>query len=174
MERDKRHKQMWADRLAAIQSTAATRQADLIAKVEAAERRAEALEIQAKDLRAALESGLQSVPPDVIASYFETDAVRTAHEARDSAYRQRDTAMRAIWRVEQLHHPETSASRKCSCGTTSCAVERAVSRVADSMLRWERNQIDRVKACKRDQLPDEHPDAKKYRKLYADSTDWYD
>jgi hypothetical protein len=119
--------------------------------------RIEAIVQENRDLRRAIQSGVESMPPGAIATYFETDAVREAHEQRDSAYRQRDYAMATLWRINDRHHAVSMSSTKCSCGVGPCDIPRLMADELNSLYKWEAGQVERAKDGRPHHLPVEHP-----------------
>lgn len=90
---------------------------------------------------------------------IESEAVERAEGQRDSAYRSRDYSNAALWLVLDVHHVD-DGDVLCSCGLRSkdCATWVAVEDVAPNIWRWEREQVDRLRAERPHGLPDAHPE----------------
>ena len=87
-----------------------------------------------------------------------------AWEQRDAAYRSRDHAYRALWAVDRLHHEDEARDGYCGCGRHAdrCMVLAAIWPAVDSLIKWEKNQIDRLQRGQPHGLPAEHPEVLKH------------
>ncbi len=87
-----------------------------------------------------------------------------------NAYRTRDRAMDAVWTIEERHH--AAAVEKCSCGQMlrACKEYKGLDFFRADYERWERKQIELMKAGKDHGLPENHPEA---RKLNVPSYQWH-
>ncbi len=135
-----------------------------IASLAALQARVDAGVIEASDLRSALANAIDSIPANVVASYFETDAVRSANGARDSAFRRRDEAMGHLWMIDKRHHAKDTRTTACSCNNSRCDIPRVLEPMLDDLDKWEKSQVARAEQGKINGLPKEHP---KYDRWYA-------
>lgn len=95
--------------------------------------------------------------------FLQSEVVRDAERKRESAFRVRGRAMRAIWHLDELHRG-AGDGKMCECGrpTRECKEFAAVEPVREELYEWERRQIERVKAGKMHELPDRHPEVRKH------------
>lgn len=95
--------------------------------------------------------------------------VREVEDEARNAYRTRNRAMAAIWRMDELHS-ETLAD-KCKCGKPlkGCRDFKELTFFRETYYSWERRQIDLMKQNKRHGLPANHPES---RKRYTDAWSW--
>lgn len=107
-------------------------------------------------LRAALHDGADPA----VDRWLADEAVTMAREKRDSAYRARDFAFRALWQIDRLHHASDKSSDHCSCGKPQrkCQELDAIKSEVDALQRWEVVQIDRLLDGLDHGLPDNHPE----------------
>jgi hypothetical protein len=161
MQKDAEHRVAWENwRDRAIAELSASKAAHAEDK-RLSELKLRAAEIEASDLRRALEEGVAAAAPELIAKYFENEAVMAANRARDSAYRSRDRALGVIWDVDRVHHLQDKNNR-CVCGNPSCNVNRLLVDLLPELYKWEDAQIARARESKPHGLPDHHPDSIKY------------
>jgi len=161
MQKDAEHRAAWEKwREKALAELTASRGAHSH-DMKLAESRLEEAAVQTRDLRHALEEGVAAATPELLAKYFETDAVVAANGARDSAFRTRDRAMGVVWAVDRAHHVDEKTKR-CMCGDSGCNVSKLLEESLPDFDRWENAQIARAKESKPHGLPYHHPDAIKY------------
>lgn len=161
MQKDAEHRTAWERwREKALAELGASRAAHAH-DMRLAESKLESAAIEARDLRHALQEGVAAATPELLAKYFETDAVVSANGARDSAYRARDRALGIIWEVDRAHHVDDKTKR-CACGHSGCNVAKLLEEFLPELDRWESAQITRAKESKPHGLPHNHPDAIKY------------
>jgi len=161
MQKDAEHRAAWEQwREKALAELNASRRAHAD-DMRLAESKLESAAIEARDLRHALQEGVAAATPELLAKYFETDAVVSANGARDSAYRTRDRALGVIWDIDRAHHIDEKTNR-CVCGHTGCNVAKLLEDYLPELDRWEYAQIARAKESKPHGLPHHHPDAIKY------------
>lgn len=113
---------------------------------------AEALKIAGADLADA---------PEHVLKPISTAAISELQDRERKAYRIRDRAMAAVWTIDERHHAVTGD--KCSCGLAlnGCKDYRGLSFFRAEYERWERKQIELMKADKQHGLPSNHPEAQK-------------
>lgn len=94
---------------------------------------------------------------------LETDLVRDAQSKRDSAYRALAYANGALLDIAELHEGSVTTG-KCKCGVPAdrCKELAALRPHEPSLMRWERDQIARMREGKPHGLRRDHPEARKY------------
>jgi hypothetical protein len=140
--------------------------AQIVADLRAA-LRAEKDSLEERDSRLGVMRGLvvthfEDAPIGNLQKWLQDAVVVNAHAARDSAFKRRDKAMRAIWRVDHEHNDDKVAGL-CKCGlkTDRCLVWKALHDQLEDLDRWDREQVARLKAGKEHGLPREHPEVMK-------------
>ncbi len=113
------------------------------------------------DLASASEDALEALRGQAI--FALQDEVRKAYYARNRA-------MDAVWTIDERHH--AVMGEKCSCGLPlrACKEYRGLEFFRDEYQRWERKQIELMKAGKDHGLPANHPEA---LKMNTESRRWH-
>ncbi len=115
---------------------------------------------QIADLQATVRSGVESAPLPAVERWYADEKVGEAQQQRDGAYRSRDHAYRALWRLARLHREDDNRDEHCVCRRTlnGCKEWRAIAGALPALNKWEQNQIDRLRSGQPDGLPDDHPE----------------
>lgn len=118
------------------------------------------LHAQIEDLRAVIRAGVENAPWPTVEHWYQSEQVADATRKRDSAYRSRDRAFRALWFIDQVHHEDAGRANYCACGNRAekCQVLDALEPVRDALYKWENQQIDRLRSDREHGLPHEHPE----------------
>ena len=100
----------------------------------------------------------------LVEKWLNGEAVAEARDRRDAAYRARDRAFRAIWSLDRLHGTSERDENQCACGKrlSKCREAEALQPVVEVLMRWENDQIDRLRRGLPCGLPQEHPEMQKY------------
>jgi hypothetical protein len=110
--------------------------------------------------------GLESVLQDLIRDVAVEDIEGKAR----SAYRHRNRAMAAVWRIDELHHSVgTNGMCQCKKSTRECTEFKALAFFRDSLYEWDQRETVRMNAGQHHGLPKDHPAAKKW---LVDHWDW--
>jgi hypothetical protein len=109
------------------------------------------------DLQAAIRSG--ELNP-AVERWLADEEVQGALDKRDSAYRSRDFAFAALWRIAKLHHPDDHQDGFCACGRNAdrCKELDAVYPELRSLEQWEVDQVERLRDNREHGLPSDHPE----------------
>lgn len=109
------------------------------------------------DLRATIKSG--DLNP-AVERWLADEAVTTAHEQRDIAYRSRNYAFESLWRLSLLHREHDTELALCACGRKSdrCKEFDAMRDSLGSVKHWEETQIRRLHDDLDHGLPSDHPE----------------
>jgi len=96
---------------------------------------------------------------DIDLKAIEAQAVLALQDDLRRAYFSRNRAMNAVWLLDERHHE--GAGDKCSCGKPihACKDFSDLGFFRDDFRRWERKQIEQMKAGKAHGLPENHPEA---------------
>lgn len=116
------------------------------------------------DLQRVIQDGFERTPPPTVENWLINKEVKEAAAQRDSAYRARDRAFRALWAVDQLHHEDEEHRGYCICGkrASHCKELNAIADATEALLTWENRERNRLRNGQPDGLPDNHPDVLKY------------
>ncbi len=164
--RDKDHVALWSSELELAKEQharrLAARQAEFKRINGTHQEQLEAQRVEIEDLRHAVRVGVERSP--AVERWLADEHVRAADEKRDAAYRSRDHAYRALLAADDLHHADEGKPKYCCCGERepACKEMAALKPVAESLRRWEYQQIERLKQGKSDGLPDDHPQVLRY------------
>lgn len=105
---------------------------------------------------------IEGLSPNLV-TLIRTETIHELEGEKDGAYRTRDRAMGAIWRAMERHHERIDG--KCACGkmASGCPDLDAIAFFRDPFDRWEKRQIELMKAGKFHGLPRDHSEATKYQ-----------
>ena len=158
-QRDIDHLNLWRSELALAAQGHAEAIAQLKAAVAEREEELRSLRLQLVDARHAIETELRARPMASLQGWWDSIQIGEANDARDRSYRSRDHALRALWRLDKLHH-DGSTPNHCSCGKTTgkCSEWKVIEDDREFLYRWESKQIERLQADQDHGLPDEHPE----------------
>lgn len=104
--------------------------------------------------------GLANASEDALKA-IQAQALIAQQDDVRRAFRARDRAMDAVWTIDERHH--AVVGEKCACGLAlhACKEYRELDFFRDEYQRWERKQIELMKAGKDHGLPENHPEARK-------------
>lgn len=158
--RDRDHLALWQSELTIAKDGHASVEADRRHLIEERDHELAKRQAEINDLRQVVRVGVENAPLAAVEQWWADEQIRVAHDQRDAAYRSRDHAYRALWAADRLHHEDEQRDRYCICGRqiNQCKELQAVESAADSLLHWERGQIDRFQQGLSHGLPDEHPE----------------
>jgi hypothetical protein len=107
-------------------------------------------------LIATIAADYQQRPLGDVQRLLEQQVVKDAERAQHSAQRQRDRAMGAIFRIDELHH---EVGENCQCGKriTACLEFAALSTIREDFHKWERRQMELMAAGDHHGLRLDHP-----------------
>lgn len=140
--REAQHAEMWAE----DQRDALAAQADQHARVVTR------LEEQARQLQQTLDDR----PERVVVQNLDLQEVRAAQEARDAAFRSRDTAFQALSELRLLHHDTGEGQCRCGKRLDRCDVAAVVDRYP-ALRAWEEKQAEFLRRGLPHLLPNGHP-----------------
>lgn len=128
--------------------------------VEERDQKVADLRAEIEDLRAVIRAGVENAPWPTVEHWYQSEQVTDATRKRDSAYRSRDHAFRALWFIDQVHHEDVGGANHCTCGAPAelCKMFTALEPVRDALYKWENQQIDRLRSDREHGLPHEHPE----------------
>ena len=117
----------------------------------------------------ALTEGFEDGASEMLLTLARDVTLRDLEAKKRSAYRGRDRAMAAVWRIDEIHNARLGG--KCACGKVlrTCREYQALAFFRDAFYEWERRQIELMKAGKRHGLPANHPES---RKLSSGGWNW--
>lgn len=162
-QRNTDHIGLWRSELAIAREDHAHEVARLHGIVEQRDRELARQRTEIEDLRAVVRAGVESAPLATVEKWFADEQVVAATTQRDTAYRSRDQAYRALWAADRLHHEDETRDGYCACGHRAdrCKELDAIAPAANALIRWENNQIERLRSGLPEGLPDEHPEVLK-------------
>ncbi len=122
-----------------------------------------------RELLAAIASDFVDELSPSLASHVQGAVLSKLRSEVTAAYKTRDRAMAAIWRMDELH--SATLSDKCKCGKplNSCREFQALSFFRENYYAWERKQIDMMRKGMIHGLPSDHPESRKH---YTNSWSW--
>jgi hypothetical protein len=122
-----------------------------------------------RELLAAVASDFAEELSPALAARITNVSLGALRSEVTAAYKTRDRAMAAVWRIDELHN--VTLSDKCKCGkpVNGCREYQALSFFRDSFYTWERKQIDLLRKEKMHGLPADHPESRKH---YTNSWSW--
>lgn len=159
--RDEDHRNLWASELRLRAENHAATIEHLHDTIKQQRDELAALRLENDGLRTTVIDGFDRAAPADVQRILIDREVREAGDERDSAYRSRDHAMRVLWQVNEIHHPDTRGG--CSCRVPSCRTNDLVDAARNGLYSWEKRQIERARAGRAHGLPREHPDYREYR-----------
>jgi hypothetical protein len=117
-------------------------------------------------MRALVVKHFEGAPVGTLQTWLRDGIVINAHGARDSAFRRRDQAMRALWRLDKLHNDdETPGTCKCGPRTEKCSAWKVLADEVEDLDRWEQDQLTRMEDGREHGLPREHPEVRRRSSL---------
>ena len=140
--REAQHAKMWAE--------------DQREALEALEERHGRVLASLQQQVAQLQQTLDDRPERVVVQNLDLQEVRAAHDARDAAYRSRDTAYQALCELRLLHHETGDGQCRCGRRVDRCDVAGIVDRYPALRL-WEDKQAEFLRRGLPHLLPDGHP-----------------
>lgn len=163
-QRDSDHHGLWASTAAVAAEDAAKRETSLHDRIRSLEEKIGHVQVENDDLRETVRRGFDAAPLPAVEKWLHDAEVQESYRRRDSAFRLRDEAFRAIWQVDTLHRLKAENERQCVCGdpATDCRELVALEPVVGSLDRWEREQLDRLRRGLSCGLPDNHPEWQKH------------
>jgi hypothetical protein len=162
-QRNTDHIGLWRSELAIINENHADKATRLQNVIEQRDRELARQRTEIEDLQAVVRAGVENAPLAAVEQWFASEQVAAATTQRDSAYRSRDHAYRALWAADRVHHEDESRDGYCSCSkrTDRCKELGALAPAVNALLKWENNQIERLRSGLPDGLPNEHPEVLK-------------
>lgn len=162
-QRDTDHVALWRSELDLAMEHHAEEIARLLDVISQRDQELATQRIEIQDLQAVVRTGVESAPLGTVQHWWVDEQIANAVDQRDSAYRSRDHAYRALWAVDELHHEDDARDRYCSCGrrVDQCKVFDAIAPAVNALRKWEKNQMDRLHRDLPHGLPDEHPEVLK-------------
>lgn len=128
------------------------------------EKDALATDVQAKlsELTDLVDADYQNAPIGELQTWMQSLAVKAAENRVRSAFRTRDAAMAKVWKLDDLHK-EGKSRALCFCGKpeAKCKDREELVDIQNNLVRWESQQIERLKNGKEHGLPREHPEVMK-------------
>lgn len=163
---------MRADHKSLVAAMTSRHAAEVQAATELDERREQKLKDLSREHRELLEAladdFVDNLRPELAKRIQGAVLVKLRSEAT-AAYRTRDRAMAAIWRMDELHSATLSDKCKCKKPLNACREYQALSFFRETFYAWERKQIDLLRSQKMHGLPADHPESKKH---YTNSWSW--
>jgi hypothetical protein len=168
VQRDFDHVKLWQSELAIAREGHAEAIHRLREVIQDQEERIAESRTKVGDLEAAVREGFQNAPLPAVERWWKDEQVTAAYQQRDAAYRSRDWLFRALWAIDNLHHPEEKHRDQCSCGlrASSCKILIVLDPVTESLIRWEQAQVERLRKGHPESLPDNHPEVLKRGRVY--------
>jgi len=163
--REKDHKSQWQAKVAETDEQITAWEANFRGQIREKDAEIAAALAVAELLRDSLRTQFIGVQSENVRQWLRTEEVVKAETARDAAFRSRDSAFRALWHIDRLHHESKDRPHMCICGKAAagCGVLEAVGEVGRALYSWETNQIERAESGWPHGLPREHP---KYVSVY--------
>lgn len=157
------HTNLWKSELAVAREDHADRVAELQKQIEFHEQEAVQLHTELNQAKENIRLGLNELSLPEVEKWWTSEQVQDANNKRDSAYRSRDAAFRALWGVAELHVEDRDKKYHCTCGKTvhKCKEYNAIAGSIQALLKWENAQLDRLKQDLDHGLPDNHPEVLK-------------
>jgi hypothetical protein len=109
------------------------------------------------DLRATIQTGDMN---PMVETWLAEEAVKQAHEQRDSAYRSRSYAYESLWRLSRIHREHDTELDLCACGRKSdkCKELLAIREALPAVKHWENAELRRLHENLNHGLPPDHPE----------------
>lgn len=163
-QRDTDHVGLWRSELALAKEDHTREVSQLRAEIKRRDKQLIDQRTEIVDLQATVRARVESAPLPAVERWFADEQVVAAHGQRDSAYRSRDHAYRALWAADRLHHEDYTRQGHCSCGRrlNQCKELEAIASATAALDKWEKAQIERIRLGQPDGLPAEHPEVLKH------------
>ena len=104
----------------------------------------------------ALRLQLDARPVKIVNQNLDQETVDQALTERESAYRARDGAFRALCQVRMIHREREPGKCRCGRRIDQCVEAKIVDEFR-ALKAWERRQVERLRNNERHELPYNHP-----------------
>lgn len=101
-------------------------------------------------------TGFADDPGPALLARIQSEAMMELRKQKSDAYRARDRAMAAVWRMTERHHELANGRCRCKLAATACRDLQAAAFFRDSFERWEKKQTQLMREGKIHGLPEDH------------------
>jgi hypothetical protein len=141
-QRDAEHLAWWQAQFDQSRTEAAASKATLEGRLDA--------------LQAHLESEMRNRPERIVEKWINREVIDAAEAKAESAYRSRERAWQGLCELRLLHREGTGGRCRCGARRDQCA-EAEILDAYPGIVRWEAEQIARLRRHQPHALPPNHP-----------------
>jgi len=159
--RDLDHVAMWADLYADQRINHQAEVEGLTSTIAADAESLAGLRAQVAGLTAVAAGEFADAPASGVRELVQTEVLSRSARSVELLQRRIDRLMVALWRIDALHHDESGAPGRCTCGKllATCGESRALEPERQALRDWEGKNVALARAGERNALPPEHPES---------------